>query len=126
MSCDLDGVASVNAGGGGDVANDMALQSNGDIVIAGNGTTGNGFVARLLGSNCSLDTAGFNNPAGIATIDSGGSEQVQGVTIQPDGKIVVAGFTSVNTDGALYRLNANGPGSHLRHRRGLRDRQRRE
>jgi uncharacterized delta-60 repeat protein len=108
MSCDLDGVASVNAGGGGDVANDMALQSNGDIIIAGNGTAGNGFVARLLGSNCSLDTAGFHNPNGIAPIDSGGSEQVQGVTIQPDGKIVVAGFTSVNNDGALYRLKTDG------------------
>ena len=62
-------------------------------------------MARLLSSNCSLDTAGFNNPTGIATIDSGGSEQVQGVTIQPDGKILVAGSTSVNGDGALYRLN---------------------
>ena len=101
------GVASVNAGGT-DVANDMALQPNGDIVIAGNGTTGNGFVARLLGGNCSLDTSGFNNPTGIAPIDSGGSEQTLGLTIQPDGKIVVAGLTSVNNDGALYRLNTNG------------------
>jgi uncharacterized delta-60 repeat protein len=108
MSCDIDGVASVDAGGGSDVANDMALQSNGDIIIAGNGTTGNGFVARLLGSNCSLDTGNFHSPTGIATLDSGGSEQVMGVTIQPDGKILASGFTSVNNDGALYRLKANG------------------
>jgi uncharacterized delta-60 repeat protein len=108
MSCDIDGVASVDAGGGSDVANDMALQSNGDIVIAGNGTTGNGFVARLLASNCSLDSGNFHSPTGIAPLDSGGSEQVLGVTIQPDGKIIASGFTSVNNDGALYRLNANG------------------
>jgi uncharacterized delta-60 repeat protein len=108
-TCAGDGSASVDAGGTSDTVNDMALQPNGDIVIAGSpGTTGNGFVARLLSSNCSPDTAGFHNPTGIAPIDSGGSEQVMGVTVQPDGKILLAGATSVNGDGALYRLNANG------------------
>jgi uncharacterized delta-60 repeat protein len=107
-TCAGDGSASIDAGGGSDVANDMALQPNGDIVIAGNGTTGNGFVARLLASNCSPDTAGFHNPTGIAPIDSGGSEQVLGVTLQPDGKILAEGLTSVNNDGTLYRLNTNG------------------
>ena len=101
-------MSSLRVGPRSDVANDMALQSNGDIVIAGNGTTGNGFVARLLGSNCSLDTGNFHSPTGIAPLDSGGSEQVLGLTIQPDGKILASGFTSVNTDGVLYRLKADG------------------
>jgi uncharacterized delta-60 repeat protein len=108
-SCSGGDGALVDAGGSSDTANDMALQPNGDIVIAGSpGTATNGFVARLLASNCSLDSGNFHIPDGIAPIDSGGNEQVLGVTIQPDGKILLSGSTSVNGDGALYRLNTNG------------------
>jgi uncharacterized delta-60 repeat protein len=100
-----DGLETIPASGN---ANAVALQANGDIVVAGNtNPSGNGYVARLLASNCSLDAGGYAT-LGKAILDSGGSEQVLGVTVQPDGKAVAVGFTSVGTNGAVYRLNTNG------------------
>ena len=48
---------------------------------------------------------------GAALVDSGGSEVATAVAIQPDGKIVVAGYTTngaTGYDAAVYRLKANG------------------
>ena len=48
---------------------------------------------------------------GAAGIDSGGGEVANALAIQPDGKIVVAGYSSngaTGNDAAVYRLNANG------------------
>jgi uncharacterized delta-60 repeat protein len=92
-------------------ADAVQLQANGDILVAGDAPLGDGFVARLLGSDCSLDTGGYSAPDGIATLDSGGNEHVLGLALQPDNKAVAAGTTQVsptNTDGVVYRLNANG------------------
>lgn len=41
-------------------------------------------------------------------IDFGGYSEARGVAVQPDGKIVVVGFTDVNTAIAVARLNAAG------------------
>jgi uncharacterized delta-60 repeat protein len=40
--------------------------------------------------------------------DFGGDSEARGVTIQPDGKIVIAGFSEVNTSIAVARVLANG------------------
>jgi uncharacterized delta-60 repeat protein len=45
---------------------------------------------------------------GRIALDSSGNEIANGVAIQPDGKIVVVGHTSVNKDVVVYRLNSDG------------------
>ena len=107
----------------------VAVQSNGRIVVAGNGTTNTGSrdfqVARYMG-NGTLD-ASFNaagSQPGTEDIAVGGEDPnvgaaVQAIAIQPlDGKIVLAGgprggpqtgFGSVeNGHAALVRLNLDG------------------
>src|SRR5581483_7044873 len=59
-----------------------------------------------LKPNGSLDKT-FDGDGAVG-IDSGGDEQGTGVAVQPDGKIVVTGWTSVNDDAVLYRLNRDG------------------
>ena len=103
----------------------VAIQSDGKIVVAGNGTTNTGSrdfqVARYTG-NGTLDSS-FNG-SGTRDIPVGGEDpsegaSVQAIAIQPlDGKIVLAGgprggpqvgFMSVqNGHTALVRLNTNG------------------
>src|SRR5689334_19263679 len=91
--------------GGG--ATGAILQSNGDIVVS----TGSG-VARFLPTG-QLDTA-FGS-GGLASTGFVGGEGLQGVALQPDGKIIWVG--SQNTPGfpafgtfsfAVARFNANG------------------
>lgn len=103
----------------------VAVQSNGRILVAGNGTTNTGSrdfqVARYL-SNGTLDTS--FNASGTEDIPVTGEDPtvgaaVQAIAVQPtDGKIVLAGgprggpqtgFGSVeNGHAALVRLNTDG------------------
>ena len=72
----------------------------------GNTTAGaNGIVWRLR-SNGNPDTS-FNE-TGARAIDSAGSEHLRALLVQPDGKLVAVGDTSVNKDGAFYRLTTDG------------------
>ena len=59
-----------------------------------------------LGAPPELDP-GFGND-GRATADAGGNEYGQALAVQPDGKIVVAGETSLNSNGVVFRLNRDG------------------
>ncbi len=84
--------------------NDIAIQGDGKILVAGGFSTYNGLTQpRLarLNSDGSLDTAFVPNVDG----------DVFEVTLQPDGKILIGGlFSNVNSveQKALARLNANG------------------
>jgi uncharacterized delta-60 repeat protein len=100
-------------GGGDDGAYAMALQPGGKIVAAGGVhtiSTGYDFgVARYL-SNGSLDT-GFPGGGFEAINFAGGTaeEVANGVAIQPDGRIVLAGYApGVGWDFALARLLPSG------------------
>ncbi len=91
--------------GGG--ATDAILQPNGDIVVS----TGSG-VARFLPTG-KLDTT-FGS-GGLASAGFVGGEGLQGIALQPDGKIIwvgsqnTPGFTPFGTFSfALARFNANG------------------
>ena len=102
-------------------ANAVALDGSGRIVTAGNITNEAGTpdvsaddhddfaVARYTTAGV-LDTT-FNS-VGYATADFGaqGNDYARAVTIDGDGKLVVAGFTGVgdDVDFALARYNANG------------------
>ena len=93
---------------GSDFANDLALQPDGKLVLAGK-TTSSGntdmAAARLLNPQGTLDTS-YGLGTGASDMDFGGNDDGQDVELQPDGKIVVAGTTTVNgtNDFAVTRL----------------------
>jgi uncharacterized delta-60 repeat protein len=85
----------------------VLVQPDRKIVVAGN-AAGNAtmIVTRLL-------PGGAPDPAfdgdGTATIDFGSlADLAAGAALQPDGRIVVAGYTQAAEDVAVARLNANG------------------
>lgn len=105
------GSAMTPIGSGDDVAKAVVLQTDGKIVVAGSATVGSftDFAVVRYNSDGSLDTT-FNT-TGIVTLSvSGGDDYAQGVVVQDDGKILLAGFSSngSNTDFALARFQANG------------------
>jgi len=98
--------------GGFDQALDVALQSDGKIVVSGqmcNGGICDVAVARYT-INGSLDST-FSGDGKVTTSFGGGDNgSLGGLAIQSDGKIVVAGlmYNGSNYDFAVYRFNANG------------------
>jgi uncharacterized delta-60 repeat protein len=87
--------------------NAVLVQPDRKIVVAGN-TVGLAqmTVARLMPNGTPDGGFGTN---GIVTIDFGTlADIVGGAVLQPDGKIVVAGYSQSDEDVAVVRLNANG------------------
>jgi uncharacterized delta-60 repeat protein len=82
----------------------MALQSDGSVVVTGyyqytNGTPQDTFLLRYTAAGV-LDSTFGNN--GIVVFDAGGSDVGYSVAIQPsDGKILVAGYSSL-TNGSAF------------------------
>jgi uncharacterized delta-60 repeat protein len=95
--------------GGNDLGRDVALDGQGRSVVVGSDGLGGGFpdfaVARFL-------TSGQPDPSfdtdGKLSLTFGASDFAQAVAIQPDGKIVVAGYTSTGNDVAVARFNDDG------------------
>jgi len=81
----------------------VALQSDGRIVVAGQ--TGNDFALARYNTDGSLDGT-FGAGGKVSTDFTGGLDSGRGVAVQSDGRIVVAGYTTL--DFALARYNANG------------------
>ena len=117
LDATFDGVGKVliDVGGSYDQATSMTLQADGKILVAGNSTnpsTGDqDFSLIRLNADGSLD-ATFDGD-GKAIIDVGGSTDfATSVTLQADGKILLAGYStnpaSGDTDFSLIRLNADG------------------
>ncbi len=101
------GIAITSIHAGDDNASGVAIQPDGKIVVAGSSNNGSNFDFALIryNPNGTLDPA-FGT-GGIVSIDiRNGDDQVSAVAIQPDGKIVVAGYS--NTDFALARFKPNG------------------
>lgn len=99
-----------------DTANAIALAPEGKIVVAGSTTdaiTPTDAVAWRLTAAGALDTT-FDTD-GQADVDDGGSETANAVAVQPDGKIVMAGSSSIGAHGGeavVWRLKPNGgPGA---------------
>jgi uncharacterized delta-60 repeat protein len=95
----------------------MAIQTDGKIVVAGtsNATGASDFAAVRYNTDGSLDNS-FGT-AGITTVDigfggAGSTDQAHSLSIQSDGKIVLAGQTAASTGGnddvAVIRLTSNG------------------
>ncbi len=93
-------------------ANDLGLQSDGKIIVAGNifsvATQTTDFSVARFNQNGSLDTTFGTN--GIATFDQSGNDNFNAVAVQSDNKIVAVGstFPSANQDFAAVRFTENG------------------
>ncbi len=115
-----DGVVSLSLGNGDDEANALAIQSNGQIVIAGTtvavDTSTNAVVARL-NVDGTLDAAfgagtSDGTPDGVVSASFGtGNDTANGIAIQTDGKILVVGTvtaTDSTTNIAVARFTTDG------------------
>lgn len=92
-----------------DMGNEVRMQADGKIVVAGWSDTGgtNDFAIARYNTNGTLDT-GFGT-SGKVTINVGSSDLAEGLTIQSDGKILVTGTAGINgNDVGLVRLNTDG------------------
>ena len=97
--------------GGSDAATAVAVQADGKIVVAG--SSGGNFALARYGADGTPDPS-FSGD-GLVTTDLGGTDAGQGVAIQADGKIVVAGSSGGNF--ALARYNAGWRARHVVQRR---------
>ncbi len=115
---DTDGQADFDSGGN-DEANDLALQPDGKIVLAGVSTPTPGKVKATVWRVKPNGGSGATNNAldptfdtdGVALIDGGGSAFASALALQPDGKILLAGSAQVGANpstATLWRLLANG------------------
>ncbi len=91
--------------GTSDVGNDIAIQSDGDILITGASNADTDIrVVRLNGADGSFDNGfGVN---GIATIDLGGSEDATSIAVDGFGRIILGGFR--DADAFVARLTSTG------------------
>jgi uncharacterized delta-60 repeat protein len=110
---DGDGKAVIPIGASDDFAYSVARQSDGKLVIAGGAYVGPGinydFGIVRLNTDGSLDTTFDGDGKAITPIGTG-EEQGFSVVVQPDARIIVAGFTGVGSERrfALVRYNPNG------------------
>jgi uncharacterized delta-60 repeat protein len=105
------GIVTTSIGSGYNIAYALGIQPDGRIVVAGSYCNGSNYDFALVRYNTdgSLDT-GFGI-GGIVTTSIGSSDdKALALGIQPDGRIVAAGYSSngSNYDFALVRYNADG------------------
>jgi uncharacterized delta-60 repeat protein len=91
--------------------NDVAVQSDGKILACGKIITSTDdqiFILRL-NSNGTLDNT-FSGDGKLNVVTGVGDARAYKIGIQPDGKILMTGFTRISgvTSGTLIRLNTNG------------------
>jgi uncharacterized delta-60 repeat protein len=102
---DADGRVTLPWGGGGATA--VLVQPDQRIIVAGSGPGGETMKVTRLRPDGSPDP-GFGT-SGTATIDFGALEDLAGgAALQPDGRIVVAGYSQADEDVAVARLEPDG------------------
>ncbi len=92
---DGDGIVTTPIGGLDENANTAAIQSDGKIVVGGwsfNGASGNDFALARYNTNGTLDSS-FGTGGKVITPFGTQGDSASAVAIQPDGKIVLAGFS---------------------------------
>ena len=92
-----------------DLGQDVALQADGRIVVVGDHRQVRDFGLVRYEADGALDSS-FGN-GGVVIGDFAAGEGMRGVAVQPDGRIVVAGFSGAhgpNNDFALARYQPNG------------------
>jgi uncharacterized delta-60 repeat protein len=114
-SFDTDGIvitnfATINGYSTRDRILDIAIQSDGKIVAAGYSTICNCTAIARYNTNGTLDTS-FDGDGKFSQAIGGNGDQANAVSIQSDGKIVIAGYMSIGggtSEFSLARLNTNG------------------
>jgi uncharacterized delta-60 repeat protein len=105
------GIVTTDLRGYNDWGSSIALQSDGKIVFGSKSSNGtdNDFAVVRYNTDGSIDTTFGTNGMVFTTIGSG-DDDGEAVTIQSDGKIVLAGFTWNGTDEdfAVVRYNTDG------------------
>ncbi len=101
-------------GAGKDVANDLAIQPDGKIVVAGysKNSIDEDFALVRYNTDGTLDVSFGADGIVITDFDSGRSDFAQSMVIQSDGKIVLTGYSngtsSFDQNLALARYNVDG------------------
>ncbi|MEZ5729489.1 MAG: hypothetical protein R3E48_16755 [Burkholderiaceae bacterium] len=90
--------------GGNEYEVGVAIDSTGDLYVTGNTSTGNLIVARINGTDGSLD-AGYGT-AGIANIDLGAFDNAFAIAIDASDRVVATGRTTPNA--FVARLTTSG------------------
>ena len=98
---------------GSDKANGVVIQTDGKILVAGNSSssvTGKDFVCVRYNSDGSLDNTFGNSGITTTDIQLGSDDVANSISIQPDGKIVLAGYTNNGSDknAAIVRYKIDG------------------
>jgi uncharacterized delta-60 repeat protein len=89
-------------------ARDVAIESDGKIVVAGFSSTGGFLLARIKAADGSLDS-GFG-AGGVAVASGNNANDAVGVALEQDGRIVVASTQPTGSGGfTLARVLAYGP-----------------
>jgi uncharacterized delta-60 repeat protein len=102
------GIVKTNIGGGDDLAENLAVQPDGRIVVVGRATSSTILDMALVCylADGTLDT-GFDGDGILRPTSTARASSARTSPSQPDGKIVAAGYTanSVDTEFALIRAN---------------------
>ncbi|MBM3273316.1 hypothetical protein FJY94_08800, partial [Candidatus Kaiserbacteria bacterium] len=116
-SFDGDGKVTTDIGIGYEYSESVTIQADGKILVAGFAENGSNtvfgsstdFALVRYNSDGSLDTS-FDSDGKVTTAIGTGYDEAYGVTVQTDGKILVAGFAynGSNSDFALVRYNPDG------------------
>jgi uncharacterized delta-60 repeat protein len=106
------GSVTTDFAGGNDRALSMSLQSDGKILLGGYAFSGTSFdfaVARY-NTDGTLDTTFNGTDQRLVDIGTNSDDSGRSLTLQPDGKILIAGWSDAGgtNDFGLVRLNANG------------------
>ncbi|MBC8100949.1 MAG: hypothetical protein H7Y11_16025, partial [Armatimonadetes bacterium] len=109
-SFDGDGIVTIDFGNVGDFAQDVVLDADGKIIVAGYSFNGvnDDFALVRLNTDGSLDTT-FDGDGKVIT-DFGGNDQAYGVALDSLGRIILAGYSDVdaNEDVAIAVYTPNG------------------
>ncbi len=108
---DRNGIVTTNLGGT-DIARACVLQPDGKIIAAGYTITNDfydndfyDFALVRYNTDGSLDSSFGVNGNGIIITDLGGNEDgAYACVLQPDGKIIAAGYTSIDVLGSVYNF----------------------
>jgi uncharacterized delta-60 repeat protein len=112
------GIVSTSLGSGDDVANDLAVGADGKVLVVGNRFNGqSNDIVLVRYTKEGLFDAGFGvgdedgTPDGVVNISLGdGDDFGTALAVQPDGKVVVAGYheEGKSTNIVVLRVNADG------------------
>jgi uncharacterized delta-60 repeat protein len=105
------GIRTVDFGSSNDQAYSVAVQADGKILVAGSSINGvnSDFAVVRLNSDGTLNNT-FGNGGKLTTDIVSRNDRGKSLTVQTDGKILVAGFSDAwaNNDFAVVRLNSDG------------------